>query len=56
VPHVQPQFFSQLLAEHLPEGGDFPEFEGVRGTGYRGMLPTNETARFVWLETTCGSA
>jgi len=47
VPHVQPSFFSQLLAEHLPEGGDFPEFGGVRGGSHRGLLPTGETAQFV---------
>lgn len=47
VPHVQPAFFSQLLAEHLPEGGDFPEFGGVRGSSHRGLLPTGETAQFV---------
>ena len=47
VPHVQPSFFSQLLAEHLPEGGDFPEFGGVRGSSHRGLLPTGETAQFV---------
>jgi AAA+ superfamily predicted ATPase len=47
VPHVQPRFFNQLIAEHLPEGGDFPEFGGVRGTGHRGILPTGETAQFV---------
>lgn len=23
VPHLQPQFFSQIIAEHLPDGGDF---------------------------------
>jgi hypothetical protein len=47
VPHVQPQFFSQLIAEYFPEGGDFPEFGGVRGNSHRGLLPTGETAQFV---------
>lgn len=47
VPHVQPQFFTQLMAEHLPEGGDLPEFGGVRGSHHRGLLPTGETAQFV---------
>ena len=47
VPHVQPSFFTQLLAEHLPEGGDFPDFGGVRGSSHRGLLPTGETAQFV---------
>jgi len=47
VPHLQPQFFSELMAEHLPDGGDFPEFGGVRGTSHRGLLPTGETAQLV---------
>ena len=33
-PHLRPGFFSKLIAEHLPEGGDFPEFGGVKGSGY----------------------
>lgn len=47
VPHVQPQFYSQLMAEFLPEGGELPEFGGVRGVHHRGILPTGETAQFV---------
>ena len=47
VPHVQPHFFNQIIAEHLPDGGDFPEFGGVKGTNHRGILPTGETAQFV---------
>jgi AAA+ superfamily predicted ATPase len=46
-PHVQPHFFNRLIAEHLPEGGDFPEFGGVKGTNHRGILPTGETAQFI---------
>jgi AAA+ superfamily predicted ATPase len=46
-PHLQPSFFNQIIAEHLPEGGDFPEFGGVRSGNHRGMLPTGETALFV---------
>jgi DNA polymerase III delta prime subunit len=47
VPHVQPNFFETIITEHLPNGGDFPEFGGVKGTNHRGMLPTGETAQFV---------
>jgi len=47
VPHLQPDFFSKIIAEHLPEGGDFPEFGGVKGVNHRGLLPTGETAQFV---------
>ena len=47
VPHLQPNFFNQIIAEHLPDGGDFPEFGGVKGTSHRGILPTGETAQFI---------
>ena len=47
VPHIQPDFFSKIIAEYLPDGGDFPEFGGVRGVNHRGLLPTGETAQFV---------
>ena len=46
-PHIHPHFFDQIMAEHFPEGGDLPEFGGVRGQNHRGMLPTGETAQFV---------
>jgi AAA+ superfamily predicted ATPase len=46
-PHIRPHFFNDIIAEHLPEGGDFPEFGGVRGANHRGILPTGETAQFV---------
>ncbi|MDD5268355.1 MAG: ATP-binding protein [Methylococcales bacterium] len=46
-PHLHPQFFNKLIAELLPEGGDFPEFGGVKGTNHRGILPTGETAQFI---------
>ena len=46
-PHVQPNFFENIIQQYLPQGGDFPEFGGVKGTNYRGMLPTGETAQFV---------
>jgi DNA polymerase III delta prime subunit len=47
VPHIQPNFFESIISEHLPNGGDFPEFGGVKGTNHRGMLPTGETAQFI---------
>jgi len=46
-PHLQPDFFSKIIASFLPDGGDFPEFGGLRGTNHRGILPTGETAQFV---------
>lgn len=47
VPHVRPEFFGQLIGRYLPEGGDLPEFGGVRVEQHRGILPTGETAQFV---------
>lgn len=46
-PHIAPQLLTETIAEHLPEGGDLPEFGGVRGSNHRGILPTGETAQFV---------
>lgn len=47
VPHIMPNFFESVIMEHLPNGGDFPEFGGVKATNQRSMLPTGETAQFV---------
>jgi AAA+ superfamily predicted ATPase len=47
VPHVLPSFFESIIMEHLPNGGDFAEFGGVKGSNHRGMLPTGETAQFI---------
>jgi hypothetical protein len=47
VPHLQPEFFNKIISEHLPEGGDFPEFGGVKAKNHRGILPTGETAQFI---------
>lgn len=46
-PHLRPDLLSGLIARHLPEGGDLPEFGGTRGEHHRGVLPTGETAQFV---------
>ncbi|UFH55829.1 ATP-binding protein [Spirosoma sp. KNUC1025] len=47
VPHILPGFFEGIIAQTLPQGGEFVEFGGVKGTQHRGMLPTGETALFV---------
>jgi ATPase family associated with various cellular activities (AAA) len=47
-PHMQPGLLAKLIAKHLPEGGDVPEFGGVRGSNHRGVLPTGETAQFIF--------
>lgn len=46
-PHLQPNFFNQIMTEHLPEGGDFPEFGGIKTGNHRGIIPTGETALFI---------
>jgi len=47
IPHIVPDFFSKLIGEYLPNGGDFPEFGGVKGKNHRGILPTGETALYI---------
>jgi len=46
-PHIQPDFFNRIISGFLPEGGDFPEFGGVKGNNHRGVIPTGETAQFI---------
>ncbi len=46
-PHVKPNFLDSLVQKYLPQGGDFTEIGGVKGSNYRGMLPTGETAQFI---------
>lgn len=47
VPHLNPGFYQSVIAECLPEGGDLPEFGGVKGKNHRGVLPTGETILFI---------
>jgi AAA+ superfamily predicted ATPase len=47
VPHFTPDFFSTVVKEYLPNGGDFPEFGGVKGKNHRGILPTGETVLYI---------
>ncbi|MBL7701142.1 MAG: ATP-binding protein [Ferruginibacter sp.] len=47
IPHLQPNFFEPIIAEQLPNGGDFPEFGGIRATNHRSLLPTGETIQFI---------
>jgi ATPase family associated with various cellular activities (AAA) len=46
-PHTQPNFFQEIIAQFFPNGGDFPEFGGVKASNHRGILPTGETAQFI---------
>lgn len=47
VPHIQPNFLSSIIAEFLPNGGELPEFGGIKSKNHRGILPTAETAQFL---------
>lgn len=47
VPHIIPDFFGKLIGGYLPNGGDFPEFGGVKGRNHRGILPTGETVLYI---------
>ncbi len=47
VPHVQPNFFDNIIQQYLPQGGDFADIGGVKGLQQRTMLPTGETAQFI---------
>ena len=47
VPHITSNFFEAIIQKFLPNGGDFAELGGVKGTNYRGMIPTGETALFI---------
>ncbi|HEX5172153.1 MAG TPA: ATP-binding protein [Cyclobacteriaceae bacterium] len=46
-PHLEPNLIDTVVQECVPQGGDFPELGGVKGTNHRGMLPTGETAQFI---------
>ncbi|WP_417940692.1 ATP-binding protein [Flavobacterium sp. RS13.1] len=47
VPHMKPDFLSSIIAEYLPNGGELPEFGGIKTKNHRGILPTGETAQFL---------
>lgn len=46
-PHLSPSFFNKIIAEFLPDGGDFPEFGGAKSVNHRDIIPTGETAQFI---------
>ncbi len=47
VPQLNPGFISTIITSFLPNGGEFPEFGGVKGKNHRGILPTVETALYI---------
>ncbi len=46
-PHIHPGFFEQIIQEIFPQGGDFPEFGGVKNSHQRYLMPTGETVLFI---------
>lgn len=47
VPHIAPNFFNTIISQYLPNGGEFPDFGGVKGKNHRGIIPTGETVQFI---------
>ncbi|MBD2700766.1 ATP-binding protein [Spirosoma sp. BT702] len=47
MPHLRPALLTNCLNKYLPQGGDFIELGGVKGTNHRGILPTGDTALFI---------
>jgi hypothetical protein len=46
-PYIRPGYFEDIMAQALPNGGEFIPFGGVKGQHHRGILPTGETALFL---------
>jgi len=46
-PHINAVFFEELIHEHLVDKGDFPLIGCVKGTQFRGLLPTGDTLLFL---------
>lgn len=47
IPHLDPEFYTQLIRHVLPQGGDLPVFGAARAKNTRGIIPTGETAQFI---------
>lgn len=47
VPHVIPGFYDNIIKQLYPEGGEFPEWGGVKDETYRSMQPTGETIQYI---------
>ena len=46
-PHITPGFYDGIIKELYPDGGEFPEWGGLKTEPYRSMQPTGETILFV---------
>ena len=46
-PHLDSTLYNLQIEQFLPDGGELPEFGGVKGNNFRGVLPTGETTIFL---------
>jgi hypothetical protein len=46
-PHIISGFYNDIFKELYPEGGEFPEWGGVKNDIYRSVQPTGETIQYV---------
>ena len=46
-PHIMPGFYDGIIKELYPDGGEFPDWGGLKTEPYRSMQPTGETILFV---------
>ncbi len=46
-PHLRPSFLDEVIRKNLKSSGDFPHIGGIRGSKFRGFMPTGETALFL---------
>ncbi|CAL2082391.1 ATPase family protein associated with various cellular activities (AAA) [Tenacibaculum sp. 190524A05c] len=47
VPSILPNFFTDIITDFFPNGGEFPGFGGVKGKNHRGIIPTGETLLYI---------
>ncbi len=47
VPSILPNFFTDIITDFFPNGGEFPSFGGVKGKNHRGIIPTGETLLYI---------
>jgi AAA+ superfamily predicted ATPase len=47
MPYISPSFFHSIISDYLPNGGEFPDFGGVKGKNHRGIIPTGETVLYI---------
>lgn len=47
VPHISPGFLNNITTDYFPNGSEFPEFGGIKGSQFRGIFPTGNTALYI---------